>query len=202
VLPAVPETAVPSPSLLTSDLIQETSEKLLVAIFNDDVSMLQAVLNNAPPASPSSPSPGSPALSRKKRVSVVEPPQPTLILNRLDANGYAPLHHVVMCRPPSIAVVEALYFAGADVNLRTAQGRSPLHVLAQYATGADEDEFVIRDFVLNFIHQFKASLACADPHGETCLHVAAERGASPFVLAGLLLCDQESRVRELRNARG
>jgi ankyrin repeat protein len=107
-----------------------------------------------------------------------------------------------MCRPPSTAVVEALYFAGADVNFRTAQGRSPLHVLAQYATGADDDEFVIRDFVLNFVHQFNASLACVDAHGETSLHVAAERGASPFVLAGLLLCDEGGRVREMRNARG
>ena len=167
--------------------------------------MLQAVLNNAA-SSVSSLSPlhphSSPVASRRKRVSVVEPPQPTLILNCLDANGYAPLHHAVMCRPPSIAVVEALYFAGADVNLRTAQGKSPLHVLSQYATGADEDEFVIRDFVLNFIHQFKASFACVDTRGESCLHVAAERGASPFVLAGLLLCDEEGRVRELRNARG
>ena len=99
-------------------------------------------------------------------------------------------------------MVEALYFAGADVNLRTAQGRSPLHVLAQYATGADEDEYVIRDFVLNFVHQFKASFACVDTRGESCLHVAAERGASPFVLAGLLLCDEEGRVREWKNARG
>jgi ankyrin repeat protein len=193
---------VPSPSLITSDLIQETSERLLVAIFNDDVSMLQALLNNAASPSSSSPSQPGPVVSRRKRVSVVEPPQPTLILNCLDANGYAPLHHAVMCRPPSIAVVEALYFAGADVNLRTAQGRSALHVLAQYATGADEDEFLIRDFVLNFVHQFKASFACVDARGETCLHVAAERGASPFVLAGLLLCDEEGRVRELKNARG
>lgn len=164
--------------------------------------MLQAVLNNAASPSSSSPSQPSPVVSRRKRVSVVEPPQPTLILNCLDANGYAPLHHAVMCRPPSIAVVEALYFAGADVNLRTAQGRSPLHVLAQYATGADEDEYVIRDFVLNFVHQFKASFACVDTRGESCLHVAAERGASPFVLAGLLLCDEEGRVREWKNARG
>jgi hypothetical protein len=57
-------------------------------------------------------------------------------------------------------VVEGLYFAGANVNLRTAQGRPPLHVSAQYVTGADEGGLVIRDFVL---HQFKASLACADP---------------------------------------
>jgi len=166
--------------------------------------MLQTVLNNAASVSSLSPlhaHPG-PVVSRRKRVSVVEPPQPTLILNCLDANGYAPLHHAVMCRPPSIAVVEALYFAGADVNLRTAQGRSPLHVLAQYATGADEDEFVIRDFVLNFVHQFKASFASVDARGESSLHVAAERGASPFVLAGLLLCDEEGRMRELKNARG
>ena len=106
-----------------------------------------------------------------------------------------------MCRPPSIAVVEALFFAGADVNLRTAQGKSPLHVVAQYATGADEEELVIRDFLLNFVHQFKASLACTDPQGETPLHIAAERGASPFVLSGLLLCDEDGRVREMKNAR-
>lgn len=124
------------------------------------------------------------------------------VVNRLDAFGYAPIHHAMMTRTPDPAVVDALYYAGADVNLLTSTRKSALHILAECAAPISrEDGYALYSIVRHLVHDFRISLRHRDDQSETCLHVAAERGACREVLEALVECDDGGLVREFKNNR-
>jgi ankyrin repeat protein len=108
----------------------------------------------------------------------------------------------MLCRPPNFAVVDALFQAGADVNLLTLTLRSPLQILAEYArpTGS-EDCHTLDLFVRHLIRDLGASLRYRDDQSETALHLAAEYGSCRELLEALVECDTDAVVREWKNKR-
>lgn len=111
-------------------------------------------------------------------------------------------------RNPSVAVLDALFLAGADVNLSSNQGEcTPLHCLARKRRGPDalrgaQANTQLYDFVVHLIRDLGAPLAKRSASRETCIHIAAEHGDSAEVLRALLDCDVDRTVCELRNIRG
>ena len=125
------------------------------------------------------------------------------IVNRLDDFGFAPIHYAMMCYPPNFKLLDALFVAGADVNLLTSKCQSPLQVLVEYATVmSHHDGQAVQLFVRHLIHDLRASIRYRDDQNETCLHAAAERGACREVLEAIVECDTEGAVREWKNKRG
>ncbi|TBU32520.1 ankyrin [Dichomitus squalens] len=129
----------------------------------------------------------------------------TVLVNRLDSQGWGPLHYCVTSQAPSIEVLDALFLAGADTSLYTSSNHgTPLHCLVRNAQAplGSLQAARLHVFIRHFIRELRAPLAATDEDGETCLHVAAEHGKSVEVLLALLACDVRHTVREMRNARG
>lgn len=133
-----------------------------------------------------------------------------MLVNLPDARGWSAIHHAVAVPRPSVSILDALYLAGADVSLFTADNdaRSPLHCLALSSapapTGdADPHSFSpLYSLALHLVRDLRAPLAAVDQQGETCIHLAAERGRSIDVLLAFLDCDVNKTVREIKNHRG
>jgi ankyrin repeat protein len=106
------------------------------------------------------------------------------------------------CRTPSFAIIDALYAAGADINLLTASQRSPLQILVDTAEPTSpEENYALRSLVRHLVQDLQASILRRDEQMETCLHLAAERGSCREVLEALVSCDVGGTARELRNKR-
>ncbi|KAF9029800.1 ankyrin [Hymenopellis radicata] len=89
---------------------------------------------------------------------------------------------------PSLDILNALYYAGADVSLFTTHEHfTPLHCLARSSYIFQDDD---RD-----------PLAARDKEDETCIHIAAEHGSCINLLMILLDHDEHGQIRELRNSR-
>ncbi|KAG8809804.1 hypothetical protein FRC17_003236, partial [Serendipita sp. 399] len=162
-------------------------KSLIISINTQDLSLLQSCLDVIVANASQQVSPGGTETHA------------FAIINRLDEFGFAPIHYAMMCNPPNFAVVDALYLAGADVNLLTSKLSSPLQVLAEYAQPVSHQDGQIRLFVRHLIHDLQASLRYRDEQSNTCLHVAAEKGRSRELLEALVECDTASVVREWKN---
>ena len=106
---------------------------------------------------------------------------------------------------PTREVLDALYLAGADVSLPTTGNlHTPLHCLALTSCQPLDalDAGLLYSFTVHLVRDLRAPLGAQDRNGETCIHIAAERGISVDVLSALLDCDPKSLVREIRNSRG
>ena len=128
-----------------------------------------------------------------------------VLVNRLDSQGWSPLHYCVCAANPSVEILDALFLAGADMSLYTSSDHgTPLHCLARKAQEpmSPLQATQQRNFVIHLVRELRAPLAAADEEDETCLHVAAEHGQSADVMLALLACDSRKTVREARNARG
>ncbi|KAI0360120.1 ankyrin [Trametes cingulata] len=129
----------------------------------------------------------------------------SVLVNRLDYQGWSPLHHCVCSDNPSIEILDALFLAGADTSLYTASKHgTPLHCLARQGKVPVGDVAVsqLHAFVKHLVLDLRAPLSAKDANGETCIHVAAEHGHSIEVLRALLACDPRGVVRSLKNSRG
>ncbi|PIL29763.1 transporter [Ganoderma sinense ZZ0214-1] len=129
----------------------------------------------------------------------------TVLVNRLDLQGWSPLHYCVSSPTPSVEVLDALFLAGADTSLyTTSKHGTPLHCLARRAQDPLGSLNAVRlhHFVYHLVRELRAPLAATDEDGETCLHTAAEHGQSMEVLIALLACDVRNVVREMKNSRG
>lgn len=109
----------------------------------------------------------------------------------------------MLCRPPNFAIVDALFHAGADVNLLTSALKTPLQILVEYtAPVADEDSHTLRLLARHLIQDLGASLRYRDEQLETALHLSAENGSCREVLEALVDCDAGRIVQEWKNKRG
>ncbi|KAI9000549.1 ankyrin [Trametes punicea] len=129
----------------------------------------------------------------------------SILVNRLDSHGWSPLHYCVCAEMPSIEVLDALFLAGADTSLYTTSWHgTPLHCLARKARDPVDDtqKYRLRSFIKHLVIDLRAPLSAKDGNGETCIHVAAERGQSIEVLLALLACDTRGVVRNMKNSRG
>ncbi len=129
----------------------------------------------------------------------------TVLVNRLDSQGWGLLHYCVSSQAPSVEVLDALFLAGADTSLYTSSNHgTPLHCLARTAQDPLGSLNAVRlhHFIYHLVRELRAPLAATDEDGETCLHVAAEYGQSIEVLIALLACDVRSTVRAMKNSRG
>jgi ankyrin repeat protein len=124
-------------------------------------------------------------------------------LNQLDEEfGFAPIHFAMLCRPPNFAIVNALFQAGADVNLLTLTLKSPLQILAEYARPVNsEDRHTLGLFARHLIRDLGASVRYRDNQMETVLHLAAEHGRCRELLGALVECNADAVVREWKNKR-
>ncbi|KAF7312073.1 hypothetical protein MIND_00219500 [Mycena indigotica] len=134
--------------------------------------------------------------------------QPTLV-NLPDALGWSPLHYAVSTPTPSPEILDVLATAGAVGPLFTAQEEwTPLHCFAIASRDrrpTQQQVDVWRSALSRFIGpsaKLEIPLDAKDIDEETCLHLAAERGACVELLILFLESDQDGRVREMRNARG
>ncbi|KAI0649289.1 ankyrin [Trametes meyenii] len=128
-----------------------------------------------------------------------------VLVNRLDSQGWSPLHYCVCAENLSLEVLDALFLAGADTSLYTSSGHgTSLHCLARDASHPASDDQVphLHAFVRHLVVDLRAPLSAQDENGETCIHVAAEHGQSVEVLLALLSCDSRGVVREMTNSRG
>jgi hypothetical protein len=107
-----------------------------------------------------------------------------------------------MTKVPNIAIIDALYYAGADVNLLTSAHQSPLQVLVQHAVPVTPEEIhSVCSLLRHMVRDLQASLRYRDDQHETCLHLAAEHGNCREILETLVQCDVGEVVRELKNKR-
>ncbi|CDO70892.1 hypothetical protein BN946_scf184804.g24 [Trametes cinnabarina] len=128
-----------------------------------------------------------------------------ILVNRLDSRGWSPLHYCVCAENPSMEVLDALFLAGADTSLYTTTHHgTPLHCLARNAQDPVGEASVshLHAFIRHLVLDLRAPLSAKDENGETCLHVAAERGQSVEVLLALISCDTRGVVRKMKNSRG
>lgn len=128
-----------------------------------------------------------------------------ILVNRLDSQGWAPLHYCVSSSHLSVEIVDALFLAGADTSLYTSSKHgTPLHCLARHAQEPESPLQAARVhvFIHHLVRELRAPLSATDEEGETCIHVAAEHGGSVEVLLALLACDTRSAVRGMKNSRG
>ncbi|OSD06346.1 ankyrin [Trametes coccinea BRFM310] len=129
----------------------------------------------------------------------------SILVNRLDSQGWSPLHYCVCAANPSFEVLDALFLAGADTSLYTSTKHgTPLHCLARKAQDPVGEAQVahLHAFVRHLVLDLRAPLSAKDENGETCIHVAAERGQSIEVLLALIACDTRGAVRKMTNSRG
>lgn len=127
------------------------------------------------------------------------------LVNAPDVKGWSPIHHCAAARSPSLDILNALYYAGADVSLFTTHEHfTPLHCLARSSYIFQDDDRVSSLFVFisRLVREFRTPLAARDKEDETCIHIAAEHGSCINLLMILLDHDEHGQVRELRNSRG
>lgn len=124
-----------------------------------------------------------------------------LLVNTPDENGWSPIHYCVTARTPNTKVLDALYLAGADLTLYTADTAfTPLHALARY--GGAGASFRLYSFIIHLVRDLGAPLSAIDANGETCMHVAARHAQCADVLMAFLECDSEGTVRKIKNNDG
>jgi ankyrin repeat protein len=186
---AVPSSHVfPSSQLLSHQSILASTSDIVKSVVSSDVPSLHKLL--FPPHDPALPA------------------TPPYLVNRGDKDEWSPLHYCCSIRHPNIEVLDALFLAGADVNLLTQAGDcTPLHCLARKRRGDDalRDAHMNRQlyaFVEHLVRDLGAPLAAQNAARDTCIHVAAEHGDSAEVLRALLDCDVDRTVREMKNSRG
>jgi ankyrin repeat protein len=160
---------------------------LIETISSGKTDAVQSLL--FPPSPPQSPNPSS----------------PDYLINAQDARGWSPIHYCVSSASPAREILDALYLAGADISVPTAvDSYTPLHCLALTSCQPMDalDAGLLYSFTVHLVRDLRAPLGAQDRNGETCIHIAAERGVSVDVLSAFLDCDPKSVVREIRNSRG
>ncbi|KAF8637813.1 hypothetical protein AX16_010731 [Volvariella volvacea WC 439] len=190
-LPSSDSLESPPPSVFTVEALKRQTQTIISSITSSDLPFLYSLLFSPPPPPNSPPS--------------LYPMSVPLLVNHPDREGWSPIHHCVAVEHPSIEILDALYCAGADVSLFTEREQwTPLHVLAHSAVKSEDPEqaLALFEFSVHLVRDLRAPLSARDKDDETCIHIAAEHGASMEILIILLDCDTTGVVREMKNSRG
>ncbi len=124
------------------------------------------------------------------------------LVNHGDGKGWSPMHHCASMAEPSVRVLDALYCAGADVALFTGKEHyTALHcvAIADHSTSTSD---ALYQYIFHLVRDLRAPLSARDKYGNTCIHLAAERGHSLEVLQAMLKCDPSRSVRDMCNTKG
>jgi hypothetical protein len=160
------------------------TDRLIHAVVSSDLPFLNSLLY---------PSPSSPSINICSN-------QCPVLVNKPDGNGWSAIHHCVATKRLSTEVLDALYYAGADVSLfTTSEHYTPLHCLARRGHTSTPSLYL---FTVRLVHDLHAPLNAKDKNEETCIHIAAEHGECIDVLMAFLDCDKTCTVRDSRNLRG
>ncbi|CAB0035402.1 unnamed protein product [Trichogramma brassicae] len=95
----------------------------------------------------------------------------TVQVDARDDDGWTPLHHAVNW--DSKVAIETLLRRGADANLPSEQGSTPLHVMCEEKCDSDLAEFF---FKINDDIQQKVHVDAQEEEGNTPLHLALKEG--------------------------
>ncbi|KAL5503812.1 hypothetical protein ACEPAH_7883 [Sanghuangporus vaninii] len=129
-------------------------------------------------------------------------PVPVLV-NHPDENGWSAIHYCVTLPRPSVAVLDALFLAGADLSLYTTDNTmTPLHALARFGAGGNTGSFRLYAFIVHLVRDLGAPLGAVDLQGETCIHVAARCGRCADILVAFLECDVDGSIVNIKNNDG
>lgn len=149
--------------------LEHCTDRLIRAILSTDVPTVQSLLSAS----------SSPHTSLDG-----DYPHDALLVNKPNARGWSPIHYCMAAKEPLPEVLDALYFAGADTSLFTAnEYYTPLHCLA---TRACIVSYSLHSFIVHLVRDLRAPLSARDRENETCIHLAAEHGATIDVLQALL----------------
>ncbi|KAF9026031.1 ankyrin [Hymenopellis radicata] len=185
-LPPGHELAEPSfPSTINASLSAKLTRSIIRAVTSSDMSTLHSLLSPL-------------FLQSNSHTS-------HCLVNAPDVKGWSPIHHCAAARSPSLDILNALYYAGADVSLFTTHEHfTPLHCLARSSYIFQDDDRVssLFEFISRLVREFRTPLAARDKEDETCIHIAAEHGSCINLLMILLDHDEHGQIRELRNSRG
>lgn len=183
-LPSSHDPTPPGLSALPEGSLQDLSQNLSEYTSGRDLETLHSILF---PFSPST--------------SAAHPP---LLVNLPDARGWSPIHHCTSAEEPSLEVLMALYFAGADLSLPTPDEQfTPLHCLVSVSRSPTAESLTsLLGFVVHLVRDLGSSLVAHDRNEETPMHIAAEHGTCLEVLAFLLELDSTGAAKEVRNSRG
>ncbi|KAM0433923.1 hypothetical protein ACHAPT_003867 [Fusarium lateritium] len=99
-------------------------------------------------------------------------------INELDGCGYAPIHHAIPFK--NLDVLEQLVHAGADINIRNNETRTPLMIAADL----HRDE-AMRILLQN--QQCRRHVDLSDRFGRTALHQAIDEGVVSVECLRMLL---------------
>ena len=164
--------------------LRSSVKRLVSAITSSDLSTVQSLL--FPQADVQTSSVLAPAL-----------------VNYPDENGWSPIHYCVTAPRPNTAILDALYLAGADLAMYTADNTmTPLHALARFGGNSDGVSFRLYAFIVHLVRDLGAPLDAVDLHGETCIHIAAKYGHCTDVLMAFLECDTDGTASKIRNKDG
>lgn len=164
--------------------ITHATDQLIRAIVSSDLKYINSLLCPPPPSPPRNISSNAFAV----------------LINTPDGDGWSPIHHCVAIERPSMEVLDALYFAGADVSLFTSsEYYTPLHCLARREHPSMHSLYL---FTTHLVQDLHAPLNAKDRNDDTCIHIAAEQGECIDVLMAFLDCDKTCAVRDSRNLRG
>ncbi|KAL5526101.1 hypothetical protein ACEPAG_7439 [Sanghuangporus baumii] len=126
-------------------------------------------------------------------------PVPVLV-NHPDENGWSAIHYCVTSPRPSASILDALFLAGADLSLYTADNTmTPLHALARFSGSGNTASFRLYAFIIHIVRDLGAPLGAIDMQGETCIHVAARCGRCADILMAFLECDVDGSIVKIKN---
>ncbi|KAL5485689.1 hypothetical protein ACEPAI_6730 [Sanghuangporus weigelae] len=129
-------------------------------------------------------------------------PVPVLV-NYPDENGWSAIHYCVTLPRPSASILDALFLAGADLSLYTADNTmTPLHALARFGGSGNTGSFRLYAFIVHIVRDLGAPLGAIDLQGETCIHVAARCGRCADILMAFLECDVDGSIVKIKNNDG
>lgn len=167
------------------------TRRLVSAILSGNETLVQTLLLPTPPLS---------HYAYEQEPATSSSP---LSVNRPDESGFAPLHFALSVQQPSIPIINALYRSGADMNLRVSLGCGPLHILASAPRIVDGHQAqTLRTTAMHLVQSLGTSLSLQDVDGNTCLHMAAEKGTSGLLVETFLQLDVDGEMRKTVNHQG
>lgn len=136
---------------------------LTVALLNDDPAMAQKLIDRGADVNLQSFDGFPPLISCKRLETINALLDNGANVNIVNGEESGVLHHFVSQEECTPEMFQRLIVAGADVNARDMNGRTPLH------------EFFVTPHACELLFRYGADITIKDNFGETCLEFASQR---------------------------